>query len=430
MIPAGLTLVLLGALAALLRRPLLAICLTVLTAVLLRQVNSAKRRALGEPLVFSDLGLFAQALRFPRLYLPYIGWPVPLALALLFVALMVAGITFESSAGSWRWLGVALLGAALLALGSWAAPPLSFEPHRDLARLGLLGLLWRYWLEERKPVPALPSCPFRFRGVDPTDRPPIVVLQSESFVDVRRLGIHARLEEFDRLCAEGLSGRLSVPAWGANTMRTEFAFLSGVPNAALGVHRFNPYRYIARRPVMTLAALLRERGYRTVCMHPYPGAFFARHRVLPNLGFDEFLDLKYFAGAERAGPYVADSALTQRLLSVLSAATRPLFVFAITMESHGPFRLEGDDELAVYLEHLANADAALGPLTRALRARGDGVVCVFGDHVPSLPRLRHEASAQDGRTDYLVWRAGRVRQQRCDLSAEQLGQCVLDAIGA
>ena len=74
--------------------------------------------------------------------------------------------------------------------------------------------------------------------------PHIVAVQVNLFFDVRRLldTVHPRiLEHFDRIRTEAqLQGTLRVPAWGANTMRTEFGFLTAIASGELGVHRFNP----------------------------------------------------------------------------------------------------------------------------------------------------------------------------------------------
>src|SRR5690606_3910247 len=60
--------------------------------------------------------------------------------------------------------------------------------------------------------------------------PPILMVQNESFFDARRIhpsippGI---LRNWDAVgAASAYRGRLTVPAWGANTMRTEFAVLT------------------------------------------------------------------------------------------------------------------------------------------------------------------------------------------------------------
>ena len=196
-----------------------------------------------------------------------------------------------------------------------------------------------------------------------------------------------------------------MPAWGANTMRTEFAVLTGIGDQALGVHRFNPYRRVARSDVLALPHRLRALGYRRFVSTPTRWAFSAAIRVFPNLGFDRFIDIDDFQEAPRDGPYVADAAVTRKIAEVLGKADRPAFVFAITMENHGPLHLErvtqsdldrlyldtppaGWDDLTVYLRHLAHADRMFGDLAELLAARPrGGVLCLFGDHVPSMPRV-------------------------------------------
>jgi hypothetical protein len=415
-------------LAALLQRPLLAAGLAFGGVLAVRVVSGAKERALREPLLFSDYGLFSQAFRHPRLYLPYLQ-PLPVVLAaLVFGAVVGTSLVLEEPGIDWRaWAGLLAAALLLLWIGS-AFGAISLQPARDVARYGLLGSHLLYWLAEREPLPPVPAIVFPAVAAS---RPDIVVVECESFFDARRMGEPVPrdvLRHFDALCREGLSGSLTVPAWGANTMRTEFAFLSGIAPQRLGVHRFNPYRRYARRPVPTLASRLRDSGYRTVCVHPYPAAFFARDRVFPQLGFDAFVDIAHFAGAERAGPYVADAAVLRKVGEKLADAA-PSFVFAITMENHGPQHLEagpGGDELAVYLRHLRNADAMIGALAGLLRARQrDAVLCVYGDHVPSLPSAYARTGYDDPRTDFLVWRRG-AAARRADLKVEDLAAQVLD----
>lgn len=111
-----------------------------------------------------------------------------------------------------------------------------------------------------------------------------------------------------------MAGQMTVPAWGANTIRTEFAFLSGIDAEHLGVHRFNSYRAIAAGwRVASLASYLKSLGYRTVCVHPYPVGFYQRDRVYPSLGFDAFLDIQAFDGVEHVGPYMDDAAVADKV---------------------------------------------------------------------------------------------------------------------
>jgi len=433
----------------------LALCL------LLVLVNNAKYRALQESFLFSDFGLFSQALRHPRLFLPFLGMGPALGAATAVALSVYLGLTFEpplsETLGTGGFLvAVAaglLLSAALLTLGTRLAPTPALEPGEDLRQLGLAASLWLYWrLEHRDPQPPAPSSTLpRALHTNGTDRlPDIVAVQSESFCDARRLwhGIRPELlANFDRTAAMARHGRLAVPAWGANTMRTEFGFLSGIAPDRLGVHRFNPYRRFARRPIPSLASLLRSLGYYTVCIHPHPVSFFARDKVYPQLGFDAFIDLRQFDPGETCGPYVCDAAVTRMIQRVLDDATGPVFVFAITMENHGPLHLErvapGDHErlyrtpppddladLTIYLRHLINADAMLGELTDTLARRpGPGVLCWFGDHVPSMPQVYADTGHRDGRTDYLVWQSAGGAARPRDLSVEALGAAVLESAG-
>jgi phosphoglycerol transferase MdoB-like AlkP superfamily enzyme len=224
-----------------------------------------------------------------------------------------------------------------------------------------------------------------------------------------------------------VSGLLSVPAWGANTMRTEFAVLTGIGDQALGAHRFNPYRRVARGGILALPHRLRALGYKTVCIHPYTVGFFGRDSVFPTLGFDRFIDIDGLPNAPHEGPYVADGAVARNIAEVLGAADRPTFVFAITMENHGPLHLErvspadmarlyrdppppGWDDLTLYLRHLANADR------------------MFGDHVPSMSRVYADQGFCDSRTDYLIWPAVSAPRGRVDLGAHQLPELLLAAL--
>jgi phosphoglycerol transferase MdoB-like AlkP superfamily enzyme len=250
-----------------------------------------------------------------------------------------------------------------------------------------------------------------------------VVVQSESFFDARRLGAVPKdlLPNYDARSAEGEAGRLGVPVRGAYTMRTEFAFLSGIAPRALGVHRFNPYRRFARGGrVATLASALKARGYRTLCIHPYPASFFDRDRIFPGLGFDEFLDVKHFEPATKEGPFIADAEVTKAILQALGPRT---FIFAITMENHGPFHLEGGDELEVYLRLLRNADRMIGEICGAMK---EGVFCLYGDHAPGLPRVFEARGYDDSRTDYLIWSRADRTPRRADREAHELGVRLLE----
>lgn len=441
------------------RRPWFAAFNGVALVLLLVFVSRAKERVLREPFLVHDFDYFVDVLRHPRFYLPFLGVAGVIAAALAYAGVVWAGLTLEPSllrriAPGELVAGVgvmAVAGIVLLIAGSRGAAQPEWDPKRDLERLGFLAFLWLYGRALLKGGDFVaPPGPFTAPpqpGAGP--RPAIVAVQSESFFDVRELfdGIRPEiLREIDALRAESVAhGKLTVPAWGANTIRTEFAFLTGIGEAALGVHRFNPYGRAARPGVPTIATYLKALGYRTVCVHPFPAAFYRRDLVLPALGFDEFVDVSAFGVGDKSGPFTGDEAVARKVAAILEAATQPVFVYVITMENHGPLHLEsvapgdverfyaqpppeGCDELTVYLRHLANADRMAGTLREALsRRREGGVLAWYGDHVPMMPGAYPCVGWPDGRTDYFVWSSKSPSRSMRGLRVDHLASEMLSA---
>jgi len=424
------------------QRPYFGALLQLSGLLLLVLTSNAKYRALREPFVFADFEYFTDTMRHPRLFLPYFGVGRAIAgFAAFFVAIYL-GVTFEPSlparTGWTAFLsGLGLLaaaGAGMLWLGTPRARPSRFDPSADLKELGMPASLWHYYLAEQgvHPLPDASrfSSPAAASGTGKL--PHIVVVQSESFFDARRLhaGVKpALLGQFDAICQSAvLHGGLHVPAWGGNTARTEFSFLTGLAAAQLGVHRFNPNRRLAQQGIPSVASFLKRAGYRTVCVHPYPASFYSRDTAYPPLGFDRFIDIGDFREAERYGPYISDKAVTEKARAVLEESGQPCFLFLITMENHGPLHMEqvapgdierlyatpppdGYDDLTVYLRHLVNADRMANALCEHLqRSPHDAWLCWYGDHVPILQKVYDATGFSDGRTDYFIWARGGRRK--------------------
>lgn len=465
----GVWLLLIGVGLAIWQRPVFVSGLNVLGMSLIVLVSNAKFASLREPFLLADFRFFKALLRHPRLYLPFFGILPALACVIAFVALCVFALRSEpllwSQMGFVPFLICCLtlisVGAALLWIGSRQILPITLDPVRDLQTFGLLGSFVRYWQEERintaqniaAKLPDIFHLQSRFEN--PQHLPHIVAVQCESFFDARRVAKHVdvssdALKNFDALTKlSSRAGRLEVPAWGANTVRTEFAFLSGIPPAALGIHQFNPYRKLARHGVPTIASELKKQGYRTICVHPFPAKFYDRDVVFPALGFDEFIDIAAFSPNDKSGPYIGDAAVAKKVSAILGAATEPLFIFVITMENHGPLHQErvaegdvarlyacapppGYDEFTIYLRHLQHTDAMLGELHAALNATTRrGWLCAYGDHVPILPNVYEANKFVDGRTDYFIVGANTTGTVPCsqDIAPENLARCLLREAG-
>ena len=433
--------------------------------------DRTKREALREPVVFSEMSELRQVFTHPQLYLPFAGSALVIGGAVAAIGLCIALLSFEPvlwepdpllvffcggliAAGIWLILREPMLGTAAEALRKLRA---TGEPFRDAATLGPFAMVLTYGVIARaervvrrgrhapQPAPALA----RGREQVPV---PLILVQCESFFDARRLSPtvpQALLSGFDACCGNGGTfGRLEVPGWGANTMRAEFAVLTGIPESELGYDRFNPYHAFARRPIASLVWHLRAQGYRTVCLHPFDRSFFRRDLTLPALGFETFLGIETLGGSRRP-PYYSDPELAEHVIKVLDAEGPRVFIFAITMGNHGPWRTAGlpinpelrrnfdadglpqGGELLRYLDGLGRSDEMLQILLTGLQRRnGEGVLAFYGDHLPSLPHAFRHFGFDEVGSDYVVWRGSTTAASPLDLPAHRLPRVIIDALRA
>lgn len=402
-------------------RALFVLVATLVTLAVLVAISNAKQRYLREPLLFCDFALLEHIVRhLPLFYVPRRIWGMALLAGAALGAAILAWLLVEPGAGAAVQLGaLALAAAAGGILVVWpsavsSAGHLVFEPEpqADVGRLGLLVALiayyvsWRLHAEARQMETNLQAPP-RYDAV--------IVVQAESFIDLRRLGrADVRLPTFDRLKQRAISaGLIEVPCEGAYTLRPESAAISGRGFHDQGFDRFHPYLRPQRLSASALPRMLAKAGWQTLFVHPYDGAFFRRDRAMPILGFQRFADARAFVGARVVGPYVGDEAVADYLLKELRAhadSGRRLFAYAVTMEAHdpyGPGRLpDEDDPVRQYIHHVENADRMLAKLADGIDAADFRVLLVFfGDHVPFLPGFADPFS--DTRTDYLAVELGR-----------------------
>lgn len=447
--------------------------------LLLVFVSNAKYRSLREPVVFSDYDYISDAFRFPRLYFPYLGAK---GTAGAVCSLVLAGCAFYfeplkkvfsmSDPAVYWCIANMLASLTVLFISAGKFRPVIFKPVQDLQQFGLLLCLWFYFTGYlKKPEAESPFSSLMNRENDSSPdqantgsakRPHLIAVQSESFFDPRNWNRNIRygiLKNYDLISAESeMHGSLHVPAWGANTVRTEFSFLTGVAPEKMKAHQFSPYQICARNfEIGSIVAFLKSSGYRTVCIHPYDSGFYNRNVIFRKWGFDEFIDIEHFSDDHKAGPYISDLALADCALEVLSqqkAGNKPLFMFIITMENHGPLSLENIEkqeyrsyfndiapvlkdrmefyrkyrDLAVYLRHLAGCDLMLKKITEALDGEGETASLVFyGDHIPIMPELYESDGNPDGTVPYFIWNSRRLKESiacgyRADACSEKTGE--------
>lgn len=422
-------------------RPLLAGIVSLATGAGWARADQDKRRVLREPIVFTDLFQAFDILRHPDLALPFPHKGLIVLGSVAVATFFALVIHYEPASHSLLGPLLLLTGTAGLLLGirhfpDRIAPQFSADPAVDAARHGPFATILLHALFAHRQRTALrrrvhPDTSGVAASSDASG--PVVLIQSESFFDIRRLhpDIPADLlPQFDRRRREArMHGRLTVPCWGANTVRTEFAALTGLGTADLGFDHFNPYARFLTAPVRSLAWTMKRQGYRTVCLHPFDPHFYRRHEVMPLLGFEEFIGDEAFIAAERINGYVSDHAVTETAIRLIRERGPKLFLFVITMENHGPWSSPADADdarlpalpipeaeqraLRHYCQSLRHADAMLGRLCETLSLTGhDAVLGFYGDHWPSFPALYSALGGDDARSDYLIWHSRRTGETK------------------
>ncbi|HET6555161.1 MAG TPA: sulfatase-like hydrolase/transferase [Dyella sp.] len=434
------------------RRPLLSFGLAFLLEALVYGVNALKVSNLNTPLMPADFRMLGQLRRggFQLLgsYLPSSPWPyLALAAALAIIVLawrMELPLFARRTRGKRLVSGVALLlfGTLLAGMPGWmkiyGGRHLWLEPWSATATAehsGLVSSLLMFHLNQgharKKPdavaaqqLIAQSDSALRERLQSPSgaqdEMPDIVVVQSESFFDPSIMKGYQDVDltpNLHRLAAQGESGPLHVPTYGGGTIRTEFEVLTGLSLRYFEDLQF-PYLQMNHKVVPSMVRALRAHGYETVALHGNDPGFWNRTTAFRAIGFDRFVSRSAFpVKAAMDGQYMADSAMTDEIMAQLKDAGPPQFLFAISIEAHGPYDvppndLAARDEIAVpegvtgknrqelqnYLYHMQHADQELGRLADLLARRERPTLLLFyGDHLPALTDTYNTTGFVDGK---------------------------------
>ena len=434
------------------RRPLLSFGLAFVLEALVYAVNALKVSNLNTPLMPADFRMLGQlrrgGLKLLGSYLPASPWPY-LAL-LVAVGIIVLAWRKEIPLFARRTRGrrlfcgtalVLLLGTLLAGMPGWTkiygGRHLWLEPWSAQATTehsGLVSSLVMFHLHQghARKKPDLAAAQQLITRADPGlrerlqaatnqgERPDIVVVQSESFFDP---SIMKGYEDVDltpnlhRLAAQGESGALHVPTYGGGTIRTEFEVLTGLSLRYFDDLQF-PYLQMNHKVVPSMVRALRSHGYETIALHGNDPGFWNRNTAFRAIGFDRFVSRSSFPShAAVDGQYMADSAMTDEIMAQLKNVGPPQFLFAISIEAHGPYDVPPTDaaqrdaipvpdgvtgknklELQNYLYHMQHADQELGRLAELLAHRERPTLLLFyGDHLPALTDTYNITGFVDGK---------------------------------
>lgn len=413
--------------------------------------SNAKLRHLGEPLLFSDFALIATMFRHPRFYFSVLKvWQKVLGVLSLIAVCSIIALLFEPTRAM-ALAGVIITFAALLLLvASFQLPTFQRlapwpDAHRDVKALGLVPVLWLYWLRWRavrvgerssRTSPTTTSSNNAEETSDPDQI--IVVVQCESFADpVELFGPSSTsLPSLERARRTGVQwGKLLVSGFGAYTMRTEYGVIYGVGEDELGFRLFDPYLTSLETPACPLPQRLGTKCWESLFLHPHDMRFYARDRILPKAGFAQLVGESAFAAPDTGeGRYVTDRAVADKILDLAASAQSNSLLYAVTMENHGPWAENGiasrESMVAEYTNKVRASDAMLGQLIEGLAGLGKPATLVFfGDHRPSIPGASMPGG--DRHTPYVILRFDPAKTGRTnptppvDLTPAQLHDAIV-----
>lgn len=298
------------------------------------------------------------------------------------------------------------------------------------------------------------------------NRPNIIVIMNESFVDMRILGDNFNPNQdimpfVDSLEENTIKGFALASIYGGNTANSEYEFLTGnsmawLPNGSV------PYQQYVRGETYSLAWLMRELGYTTMATHPYLSSGWHRTKVYPAFGFQSSTFDVDYPNEKLIRNYISDQEMYEYVLNILdNKGQDPMFLFGITMQNHGDYEIvEGYNDrnfvqhiqldgytreypyAEVYSSLIHESDKAVEYLLTELENYPeDTIVVFFGDHYPKVEQsLYNEIHGSEFETlpeqmlqytvPFFIWANYDIPEQTVEYtSLNFLGRYMLEAAG-
>ncbi len=330
--------------------------------------------------------------------------------------------------------------------------------------------------------------------VDLENTPNIICIMNESLSDLSVLGEFTTNQDYmpfmRSLTENTIKGNLYVPVIGAGTSNTEFEFLTGHSTAFLPSGS-NAYMLYIKNPIASLVSTLEGQGYSSKAFHPYYASGWNRPNVYNYLGFNSFVSLEDLVGMQLMPEfqqngsdadylqqfilknypdrenmllrqYVSDEFDFEYLISDFENRdkTKPYFMFNVTMQNHGGYTsdsLNFNETVYItsstktykkankYLSLVKETDDAFQQLiTYFQQVKEPTVICMFGDHQPSIEtafiaevmgvdnlyNLSIENEQKRHTTPFYIWANYDIEEQYIErLSANYLSSYVLKTAG-
>ncbi len=301
------------------------------------------------------------------------------------------------------------------------------------------------------------------------EKPNIIIIQSEAFWDPTVLENvkfnKDPLPYFHELTENFSSGTINLPVYGGGTVNSEFEVLTGMTNQFLPAGTV-PYTHLINEPIPALPNILTNSGYQATAIHPYHNWFYQRDSVFKYLGFDNFLSLEFFPEPVQDMMYYRDDEIYQEIIKKLEEDEKPQFIYAITMQNHGPYKTDAKKFYASMEADLKDTNTDFSPEAKAMlefqtdnlvemdkqlksligyleKSNRKTIVAYFGDHLPLLGDnylvynesgyfendQTYEGYQKMFTTPLLIWNNFDDKKENLEMSSPFLGPYLLELAG-
>ena len=251
-------------------------------------------------------------------------------------------------------------------------------------------------------------------------KPNIILIMNESLADFSKLGKvnynQDPLSYMHSLKDNTISGLDYVSVFGAGTSNSEFEAMTGntmkfFPSGS------NVYQQFMHDSTYSISSYLKSLGYSCDAVHPSSGTNWNRVNTYKSMKFDRFITIDEFKNPEYIR-YISDKESYKKVISLYEEKKKkkqdnPMFVFDMTIQNHGGYltNTNWDDPVTVNGAHYTEANEYLSStkvsddafkylIDYFKKADEPTIICMFGDHQPSIETEFYEDLLGKSQSDW------------------------------
>lgn len=235
-------------------------------------------------------------------------------------------------------------------------------------------------------------------------KPDVVVFLQESTVNPQLFDISSNNVPNYEMFSQPNSNLMRVQTFGGGTWLTEFSILTGLNTNDFSYRKNSVYYVVAPHIQTSLFKEFNNNGYFTVVLSPMGYGNYNAGPAYTSFGMQKFFmpqDLGYLAEPNENLWKIPTQDLLDKVKTILETYTdKPLFIFVLSMNEHGPYDPNYTDihqvgenvsnkafvgKLNDYLGRIGPLNAATQNFNNYIKQRANPTLFVyFGDHQPDV----------------------------------------------